>query len=87
MELKIGLEGEGGEDGTNAERRVIEIHGSLDLYNVQSATQSVRPFLEENGVALVVDLDALEFVDSSGIGMLFSLETSGGKEKRTLWFA
>lgn len=82
MELKIGLEKNANGDA-NAERRVIQILGSLDLYNAQGATQTVRPFLDESGVRLVVDLAGLEFIDSSGIGMLYhwkhQVERNGGR--------
>lgn len=62
MQLKVGLEGDG---------RIIQIEGSLDLYNAQDATQIVRPLLEVTGSMIIVDLSGLESIDSSGIGMLF----------------
>lgn len=56
----------------------------LDAGNVGSFKQMIEPYLNDNQVILV-DMSALEFVDSSGLGSLLSclraMNNKGGKLK------
>lgn len=63
---------------------VVEIAGRLNLGNtLQSIESSLKQQIEAGARQLVVDLSALDFIDSSGIGMLVALngmmEHAGGK--------
>lgn len=56
----------------------------LDAGNVNTFKQLIQPYLDENQVVLV-DMSALNFVDSSGLGSLLSclrsMNNKGGKLK------
>lgn len=63
---------------------VLEISGRLNLGNsLQSIETSIRRLIAEGVRKLVVDLSGLNYIDSSGIGLLVSssghMEQSGGQ--------
>jgi anti-sigma B factor antagonist len=63
---------------------VVEISGRLNLGNsLLSIETSIRRLVEQGARKLVVDLTGLNYIDSSGIGMLVTssgqLEQSGGR--------
>jgi anti-anti-sigma factor len=52
----------------------ITLSGALDEADVNPTTREARELLREAGVhSLVVDLAAVSFVDSSGLGLLVNL--------------
>jgi anti-sigma B factor antagonist len=52
---------------------VIALAGELDLSAAPAAWYVLEPALEEPEAMLVVDLTELEFIDSSGIALLYRL--------------
>ncbi len=66
-ELTIGVE-------ANADTRVVSLCGELDLANAD-AFESILRGLEDEGVAILIDLSELEFIDSTGLTVLVGAAT------------
>ena len=62
--------------------RVLRPQGDLDVYTVGSLRDALGKLIEEKGTRVVVDLDGVPFMDSSGLGALMGgvrrLRESGG---------
>ncbi len=50
--------------------RVLRPVGDLDVYTVGSLRDALGKLIEEKSARVVVDLDAVPFMDSSGLGAL-----------------
>lgn len=62
-------------------KAVLQIEGELDFSNVEQLQQEIQQRAEE---VVEVDLHGLQFIDSSGVGMLLSQARLFYKEGRTL---
>lgn len=49
---------------------VIDIHGDMDLYNSYKLKDLVTKMIEKNVKKYIINLDKVEYIDSSGIGAL-----------------
>jgi len=62
--------------------RVFKPSGDLDVYTVGSLRDAIGAVIEEENPRIVVDLDAVPFMDSSGLGALMGgvrrLREAGG---------
>ena len=62
--------------------RVLKPTGDLDVYTVGSLRDAIASILEEDKPSVVVDLDSVPFMDSSGLGALMGgvrrLREAGG---------
>lgn len=62
--------------------KVIRPTGDLDVYTVGSLRDAIGAMIEEDSTKVVVDLDGVPFMDSSGLGALMGgvrrLRESGG---------
>lgn len=62
--------------------KVIKPEGDLDVYTVGSLRDAIGQMLENGTTKVVVDLDSVPFMDSSGLGALMGgvrrLRESGG---------
>ena len=61
MELKI---------RKNGEVYIIDINGEMDLYNSYKLKELVLKMLEKNVKFFVINLEQVDYIDSSGIGAL-----------------
>jgi anti-anti-sigma factor len=52
---------------------IANVRGELDISNAQATGDSIAAELPNSARGLVVDFSELEFLDSSGISMLFGL--------------
>lgn len=70
------------EVATQGDFKVIKPSGDLDVYTVGSLRDAIGSMIEEGSTKVVVDLDAVPFMDSSGLGALMGgvrrLRESGG---------
>lgn len=66
-ELRVRLHGDNG-------RRVVWLEGELDMANVPSVTEALDLVTSEAPGVLVVDLQNLSFMDSSGLHWLLNAE-------------
>lgn len=62
--------------------KVVKPDGDLDVYTVGSLRDSLGSIVEEDSPKVVVDLDSVPFMDSSGLGALMGgvrrLREAGG---------
>ena len=61
MELKI---------RKNGEVYIIDVNGEMDLYNSYKLKELVMKMLEKNVKHFVINLEQVDYIDSSGIGAL-----------------
>ncbi len=61
MDLKILKKGE---------TYIINVNGEMDLYNSYKLKELVMKMLEKNVKSLVINLQLVDYIDSSGIGAL-----------------
>ena len=61
MELKI---------RKNGDVYIIDVNGEMDLYNSYKLKELVMKMLEKNVRLFVINLEDVEYIDSSGIGAL-----------------
>jgi anti-sigma B factor antagonist len=61
---------------------VVVVDGELDIYTAPQLAKALMKCLDEGAVRLVVDLSAVPFIDSSGLGVLVTglkrLQPRGG---------
>jgi anti-sigma B factor antagonist len=77
-------------------RVVVHLAGELDLYNAHQVREALLACCEEQPQRLVVDLAAVEFIDSTALGVLvearsrmtdrqaFALAAPGAETRRAL---
>ena len=53
------------------EYKIIVLEGEFDLYNVRELKSAITNAIEDNTKNLVMDLEKVEFMDSSAIGALY----------------
>ena len=51
---------------------ILSISGELDLYNAPELKDSFQALIEEKKYKIIIDLDRVSYIDSSGIGALIS---------------
>ena len=74
---KVDIEIDDGDD-----YRILRPNGDLDVYTVGSLRDAIGSMIEAKTTRIVVDLDAVPFMDSSGLGALMGgvrrLREAGG---------
>jgi anti-anti-sigma factor len=63
---------------------VARVTGELDIAGASSTGESISEAVPSSVRALVVDFSGLEFIDSSGIAMLFGLARRLGSRRQEL---
>ena len=63
---------------------IARVTGELDLAGAPSTGDSIGQAVPTSARALVVDFSGLEFIDSSGIAMLFNLARRLGSRRQEL---
>ena len=61
MELKI---------RKNGDIYIVDVNGEMDLYNSYKLKELIMKMLEKNVKKFIINLDQVEYIDSSGIGAL-----------------
>ena len=54
----------------NGEARTVRLEGALDLETADEAKQAIKRLLEQGHVSLILDLEDLRYIDSTGLGVL-----------------
>jgi anti-sigma B factor antagonist len=57
-----------------ADTAVLSLAGEIDVANVAQVRSAAVELLERGATSLIVDLSAIEYIDSSGMGMLVGLK-------------
>jgi anti-sigma B factor antagonist len=74
-------------DFTLADRvRLVSLDGEMDLYNASDLKDRVASILQDGAKNLVLDLDKLEYIDSSGISALLYTYTQCRSRSVKLFF-
>jgi anti-anti-sigma factor len=63
---------------------IAHVRGELDLAGAPSTGEAIGEAVPTSAHALVVDFSGLEFIDSSGIAMLFNLARRLGSRRQEL---
>ena len=51
---------------------IFDINGEIDLYNAPEIKEKIKDELNKNKVNVIINLDRVSYIDSSGIGVLIS---------------
>lgn len=61
---------------------ILTLFGEIEIYNTGALLAEVKQLIAEKKVRLILDMEAVPFIDSTGIGMLLlfkkNLKGSGG---------
>ena len=63
---------------------VARVTGELDIAGASTTGESIHEAVPNSARALVIDLSELDFIDSSGIAMLFGLARRLGSRRQEL---
>lgn len=63
---------------------LLKLHGDLDYGECSSFRMNIDRIIKEGPPATIVDLSGLEYLDSSGLGLLLSLSKEYGSQGGTL---
>lgn len=66
---------------------VIRVAGDMDLYNSSRLKDLIVSLWNKGERRIVLNLAELSYIDSSGIGVLLYIYTSGQKRNATVWYA
>jgi anti-sigma B factor antagonist len=53
---------------------LVSLDGSVDAASAPQVKEAIEPFLAGHGVIVVLDLGALSFIDSAGLGVLIGAQ-------------
>jgi anti-sigma B factor antagonist len=56
----------------NADVRVVELSGRLDMEAANADTPALRKAIEQGPAGIIIDMGAVEFISSSGLRMLIA---------------
>jgi anti-sigma B factor antagonist len=51
---------------------IFDINGEIDLYNAPEIKDKIKDEMNKNKVNIIINLDKVSYIDSSGIGVLIS---------------
>jgi anti-sigma B factor antagonist len=51
---------------------IFDINGEIDLYNAPEIKEKIKEEMNKNKVNIIINLDKVTYIDSSGIGVLIS---------------
>ena len=63
---------------------VARLSGELDISVAENAGRKIADAVPSSALGVVVDMSGLEFMDSSGVSMLFSLARQVGSHRQQL---
>jgi len=55
---------------------VLDIVGEIDLYNAPDIKETIKKCISEGNTQIIINLDKVSYIDSSGIGVLISSLTN-----------
>ena len=63
---------------------ILSINGEIDLYNAPELKEAIQKLVDEKKNKIIVNLDRVSYVDSSGIGALISSFSNLKKQEGSL---
>jgi anti-anti-sigma factor len=79
MDELVGMQIEHGDEVV-----VVRLTGELDLSVAEPAGQRIASAVPSSALGVVVDMTGLDFIDSSGVSMLFGLARRVGSHRQQL---
>ena len=76
MELKI---------RKNQEVYIVDITGEMDLYNAYKLKELIAKMLERSVKGIILNMEEVEYIDSSGIGALIYISSTVKKQNVRLF--
>jgi len=58
---------------------ILALHGELDLYNAPKLKAISATLLEKNSAKVIIDMLAVEYIDSTGVGVILNIHTAAKK--------
>lgn len=58
------------QEGSNV--KVLEVSGEIDAYTAPELKQTLMPLMKESGNEIEVDLENVQYMDSTGLGVFVS---------------
>ncbi len=55
---------------------ILDVNGEIDLYNAPEIKDLIAKYIEEKSYNIIINLDRVSYIDSSGIGALISSLTN-----------
>ncbi len=71
----------------NAQIFIIDIEGDMDLYQAYKLKELVAKMIQKNIVFYVINLEKVDYIDSSGVGALLYVHSALKKQKMKLLIA
>lgn len=56
----------------NNDIQILDVNGEIDLYNAPEIKDLINKLIEEKKYSVIINLDRVSYIDSSGIGALIS---------------
>ena len=63
---------------------VVRLGGELDLYNADEVRSALKEAIDSGIARIVVDMSAVEFVDSTALGVLIEARSKLGRDRLLL---
>ncbi|MUK89710.1 anti-sigma factor antagonist [Ornithinibacillus sp. L9] len=57
----------------NSEKYLVHLSGEIDAYTSQKLKDTLLPLTKKKGYTLVVDLEQVNYMDSTGLGVFISV--------------
>ena len=51
---------------------ILDVNGEIDLYNAPEIKKSIKEYMDQGKNKIIVNLEKVSYIDSSGIGVLIS---------------
>lgn len=64
---------------TKNDVHVLALHGELDLYNAPKLKDLLTMLLAKKTIKIVIDMHAVEYIDSTGVGVILNIHTATKK--------
>lgn len=64
---------------------IIDVSGEMDLYNSYKLKELVMKMIERQVQSIVINMEAVDYIDSSGIGALIHIYSTMKKANRKLY--
>ena len=66
---------------------IVAVSGEMDMYNSHELKALIIRLFDGSGEPLILDLNALKYIDSSGVSVLIFVFTQAKKSQIPVWFA
>lgn len=68
----------------NASEKIVSLSGEIDAYTAPKLKETLLPLTKESGATVLVDLENISYMDSTGLGVFISALKSTKEEGTSL---